>query len=49
MKEVLWSIDDNKELGSDGFNVYFFKKVWVIIGEDICEVIKLDLFWRGYI
>ncbi|GJZ86301.1 hypothetical protein Tco_0657911 [Tanacetum coccineum] len=30
IKEAMFSIDDNKALGPDGFTVKFFKKVWFI-------------------
>ncbi|XP_043694642.1 uncharacterized protein LOC122645400 [Telopea speciosissima] len=38
-KGVVFSADDDSTLGTDGFGVYFFKKTWSIIGDDICRAI----------
>lgn len=46
VKEVLFSIVDNKVYGMDGYLFCFFKKVWFVIGNDICEVI-CDFFKKG--
>lgn len=46
IKEALWSIRDDKSLGPDGFNNYFFKKAWGIVGKEICMAIK-DFFTNG--
>lgn len=37
---VLFFIGDNKVLGVDGFNVYFFKRIWEVNKYDIIVVIK---------
>lgn len=37
---ILKIMDNNKALGSDGFNTFFFKQVWCIINIDVCNVIK---------
>lgn len=39
IKEALWSINDNKSPGPDGFNSVFFKKAWSIVGKEICMVV----------
>lgn len=39
IKVVVYFMDDNKVSGVDGFNVYFFKKVWIIIGKDVIKVV----------
>lgn len=46
IKQVFWDINDLKVSGIKGYNSVFFKKVWVIIGEDICKVIK-EFFVQG--
>ncbi|GKD87605.1 RNA-directed DNA polymerase, eukaryota, reverse transcriptase zinc-binding domain protein, partial [Tanacetum coccineum] len=46
IKEAMFSIDDNKALGPDGFTVKFFKKVWFCIGEDVCNVVE-EFFLNG--
>ena len=40
VKNALFSIPSNKSPGSDGFNAFFFKRVWHIIGEEFVEAIK---------
>lgn len=37
--EFVQSIDDNKALGNDGYNVHFYKKAWPTIGGDIVEAV----------
>lgn len=46
IKEALWSIKDDKCPGPDGYNSYFFKKTWSIIGNEICYAIQ-DFFLNG--
>lgn len=41
-EEVLVSLEDIDDLKAprcDGFNAYFFKKAWPIVGDEITEVI----------
>lgn len=44
IKEALWSIKDDKNPRPDGFNNYFFKKIWRIVGKEICMAIQ-DFFF----
>lgn len=46
INEALWSINDNKSLGPDGFNSFFVKKAWSIVGKEICMVVQ-DFFQNG--
>lgn len=46
VKEALWSIKNDKSPGPDGYNSYFFKKTWNIVGKDICLAVK-DYFRYG--
>lgn len=46
IKRVLFSMDDNKAPGPDGYTSAFFKKAWSIVGEDFCSAIK-DFFASG--
>lgn len=39
IKKALWSIKNDKSPGLDGFNSFFFKKVWNIVGKEICYAI----------
>ena len=41
IKDAMWSIDDNKAPGIDGYNSKFYKAAWHIIGKDIVEAIQL--------
>ncbi|KAJ6874155.1 hypothetical protein NC651_032856 [Populus alba x Populus x berolinensis] len=43
IKRVLFSMDDNKAPGPDGYTSAFFKKSWSIVGEDLCSAVK-DFF-----
>nr|XP_016476659.1 PREDICTED: uncharacterized protein LOC107798203 [Nicotiana tabacum] len=43
VKQALLGIDDNKAPGCDGYNSYFFKKVWHIVGEEITTAVQ-DFF-----
>lgn len=40
VKEALFSMDSNKAPSIDGFNVYFFKKSWPVIGGEIIRAIQ---------
>ncbi|XP_022842002.1 uncharacterized protein LOC111365698 [Olea europaea var. sylvestris] len=40
IKEVLFSLKDNKASGLDGFNAGFFKRTWSIVGNDVLCAIK---------
>lgn len=43
---ALSSIGDNKAPGVDGFNAYFFKRMWGIIKLDIIQVVQ-EFFFNG--
>lgn len=47
IKEVLFSKDISKALGSNGFDVLFFKKAWNIFREDVINVIN-HFFQSGH-
>ncbi|XP_022855484.1 uncharacterized protein LOC111376735 [Olea europaea var. sylvestris] len=40
IKEVLFSLKDNKAPGPDGFNAGFLKRTWNIVGNDVLSAIK---------
>ena len=40
------SILNDKALGLDGYNNYFFKQTWDVIGEKVSDAV-LDFFWTG--
>ncbi|KAA3488806.1 Retrovirus-related Pol polyprotein LINE-1 [Gossypium australe] len=39
IKTMVWSCDDSKALGRDGFNMCFFKKSWQLIRGDLLAMI----------
>lgn len=43
---VVKNVNPNKAPKTDGFNAYFYKVCWPIIGADICDVIH-DFFQSG--
>ena len=40
IKEVIFSIDDSKAPGPDGFSSWFFKAPWDIIGSEVCDAVS---------
>ena len=46
VKRVMFSIPNDKAPGIDGFNSYFFKHCWEVIGYEVCEAV-LDFFRTG--
>ena len=40
IKDALFSIPDNKSPGPDGYNAYFFKHCWSIIGPDFIAAVR---------
>ncbi|XP_020245131.1 uncharacterized protein LOC109823258 [Asparagus officinalis] len=43
IKKAIFSMDDNKAPGPDGFNMSFYKSAWSIIGDEVSQAI-LDFF-----
>ncbi|XP_070003116.1 uncharacterized protein [Nicotiana sylvestris] len=39
IKQALQGIDDNKAPGCDGYNAFFYKKAWHIIGKEVIQVV----------
>ncbi|GJW72610.1 RNA-directed DNA polymerase, eukaryota, reverse transcriptase zinc-binding domain protein, partial [Tanacetum coccineum] len=46
IKDALFDIGDNKDLGPDGYSFVFFKKAWNVIGDDFCNAVK-EFFTSG--
>ena len=46
IKRSMFSIDDAKAPGPDGFSSLFFRKAWSIVGSEVCEAIE-DFFSSG--
>ena len=46
IREACFSLNPNKAPGPDGFNGYFFRKAWSIIGEDVTRAIQ-EFFSSG--
>nr|XP_043611422.1 uncharacterized protein LOC122583015 [Erigeron canadensis] len=46
IKDVMFSIGDNKAPGPDGFTSAFFKKSWRVIGDEVSSAIQ-DFFVHG--
>ena len=46
IKLVIFSLNENKALGPDGYNVHLFKNAWSIIGEEVVDAIH-NFFVNG--
>ncbi|GKA33214.1 RNA-directed DNA polymerase, eukaryota, reverse transcriptase zinc-binding domain protein, partial [Tanacetum coccineum] len=46
IKEALFSIDDNKASGPDGYTSKFFKASWNVVVQDVCCTVK-EFFMTG--
>ncbi|XP_059636159.1 uncharacterized protein LOC132278383 [Cornus florida] len=40
IKQCMFSLNSDKAQGPDGFNAFFYKKAWPIIGQDVTRAIK---------
>jgi hypothetical protein len=40
IKEATWQLGDLKAPGPDGFPGCFFKKYWITIGAEVCDVVR---------
>lgn len=48
VSRALKDIDDLKAPGCDGYNAYFFKKAWPVIGDEVTNA-ALEFFSSGYL
>ena len=48
IKNALFSIDDSKAPGPEGFSSLFFKRAWSIVGNEVCDAVE-DFFSNGCI
>lgn len=40
IQKVLFSMNNGKALGPDGYFMEFFKSAWVVVGDDFCAAIS---------
>lgn len=40
IKDVIFSLKNNKASSPDGFNTDFFKRMWHMVGEDVINVVN---------
>lgn len=40
IKRTLFSMDNNKALGTDGYGTFLFKEAWKVVEKDFCKTIK---------
>ncbi|GKE39758.1 RNA-directed DNA polymerase, eukaryota, reverse transcriptase zinc-binding domain protein, partial [Tanacetum coccineum] len=48
IKDAMFSIDDDKATGPDGFTLKIFKSAWSVVGSDVCAAVK-EFFSSGKI
>jgi hypothetical protein len=46
IRKIVFSIRDDKAPGPDGYSLFFFKRVWHIVGEDFYAAVQ-DFFLSG--
>lgn len=46
IKAAMWSIEENKFPGPDGYSSCFYKKAWPCIGPELCNAVK-NFFHTG--
>ena len=46
IKEAMFSIDEDKATGPDGFTSKFFKAAWCIVSVDVCAAVR-EFFSSG--
>jgi len=46
VRQVLFSMGDDKAQGPDGFMVKFFRKAWEVVGSNVVEVVR-NFFGTG--
>lgn len=46
VKSLLWIISNEKAPGLDGYNSYFFKQTWDVVGDEVSAAI-IDSFNTG--
>ncbi|GJW37623.1 hypothetical protein Tco_0060543 [Tanacetum coccineum] len=46
IKDALFSIDDNKASGPNGYFSKFFKASWNVVRQDLCSVVKEFFFCK---
>lgn len=40
VKDVLWSMDVNRALVPDGYNIHFFKVAWDVVGSSFVKAVQ---------
>ncbi|KAJ6407050.1 hypothetical protein OIU84_010545 [Salix udensis] len=40
VKEVIWRCDGSKELSPEGFTLAFYRKAWIILGNELLQLVN---------